>query len=157
MRDMQQRVLARLKKIAGEAGLEFVLNQAWANTGQVLLQTEDFETALALGYSFQDGYCTISARYPDRPVPLTDPFKTLPSGTVVRTRDDDYRVERGVVTWHMLRYDDGARIRAMFDVVTGLLAKPEPVPAEPCDECGEWYDDEHDRGCSLHPDNEVAR
>jgi hypothetical protein len=113
---MQTKVLKRFKAAVEEAGLDPVQNTAWANTGTVLAQDDDFNTRLKLVYDFQTSYCSLH---------LSGPSVEALSPTDSDSRD--YRVmDPGKVSYYHLEYTNAPRLRGFFALVARALGK---VPA----------------------------
>jgi hypothetical protein len=106
---MQTRILGRLHAIAAEAGLELVDQPNYANTGILYAQDSEFTTHWQVRYDFQSDHCGLHLQ--GRAVNDAQPVDRLPY---------TFRWQGGVLSFHVLRYDDGERIRAMFQLVSDL-------------------------------------
>lgn len=59
-RNMQSKILGAIQSKVEKAGLDYIHNSAWANTGRVYVQPKDgFTSLFGFCYGFHDSYCTI--------------------------------------------------------------------------------------------------
>lgn len=118
MRKMQEKMLAAFEDAAVRAELEAVVQYDWGNTGHVYFQ-RGFDTLLDLQFAFNQETCSLSL-----------------SGLLVERagladNPPEWRVHDRTpetVDYHSLKYNDGQRVKAMFDMLDDLLA--DDVPAE---------------------------
>jgi len=55
----QQKFMKQMEKIAADAGLDLVVDTAWANTGRISFERPDrFAPELSFSYNFQAGYAS---------------------------------------------------------------------------------------------------
>ena len=111
MGEMQDKIMASLRLIASDAGLEFVNQAEQCSTGIVYLQ-HGFDTAAEIAYCFLSGYCTITFRGQALSA------AGLPDVPSAKSTGEDG------LTWHHLAYGNGRDIRAMLAAVESALAAP---------------------------------
>lgn len=102
MPTMQEKVLDAIRKRAEKAGLDFVQQASYSNTGLVFLQV-GFDTVLSFAYDFQTATMSLQFyRGKDRPV-MTCGFK-----------------ERSCVLSVYCRFEEMApKMKQVFDLVDG--------------------------------------
>lgn len=72
---MQGKVLNQIKRVLEQHKLEAVESWAWANAGNLYVQSSDsLETLFTIHVSFQDGYMSARIQTPDQPKPKEEAF-----------------------------------------------------------------------------------
>lgn len=108
MVNMQAKIMSVIQSKVENAGLDFIKNAAWANTGRVYVQPKDgFTSLFGFSYGFQDSYCTIQFYGPGSEPELTCGF-TNP---------------KCVKAFHYLEYTKVTEINELMSFVDGLVGK----------------------------------
>ncbi len=104
--NMQKKILDAIKKKAEDAGFEWVVRPAWANTGNVYIQKQgEFVNAMTFHYDFQDSRCSFQFY----------PGDTEPVGT------SGFTHEKALKHYGYLPYTETARINEMLAFVETYL------------------------------------
>jgi hypothetical protein len=116
MGQMQDKILAELRQSAVDAGLEFAAQPQYANCGTAYI-LRGLDTVAELQYGFFDGWCSIDVHGP--------------AVTAAGLADNPprWRVVQGVISWHHLAYNDGARLRSLLGVFRAMLSTTADPPA----------------------------
>jgi hypothetical protein len=95
----QTKFINKVKTIADEAGLDFIHNRQWANTGRVQIQDDDFNVLVDFSYGFQDGYYGINPSSASK--------------------------ENGVRSGFMIKYDQPEETRAILASIKEAVSRRE--------------------------------
>lgn len=127
MTTMQDRITAELQHITEAAGLKFVRNGDWANTGHIYVQ-QGWETVLDARYDFQTDGCTLY---------FTGP--AMEAWKVTKWRDVPRLIHWDRVLKHMTvhaGYAGNGEVQQQLDVFTAMLATVVVPVAGRCAYCG---------------------
>jgi hypothetical protein len=108
MGQMQDKIMAELRRITEAAGLELVVQPQYANTGTAYAQS-GFDTVAEIRYAFHDTSCRITlhgSAFTAIPLPGSGPLRH-------EVRDE--------LTWYSLGYSDGTEIRKMLAIAEATL------------------------------------
>jgi hypothetical protein len=109
MGQMQDKIIAELRRIAEAAGLQLIDQPQYANTGTAYIQS-GFDTVAEVSYAFHDTSCRITLH--------GDVLAAVPLPASAPPR----REAAGELTWYSLAYRNGEEIRKMLAITEAALA-----------------------------------
>lgn len=127
MTTMQDRITAELQHITEAAGLKFVNNGDWANTGHIYVQ-QGWETLLDARYDFQTDHCTLHCTGPAMEAWKRSAWRDVPR-----------LVHWDPVLKHMTvhaGYADSGEVQRQLDLFTAMLATVAVPVNGQCSYCG---------------------
>lgn len=107
---MQDKILAALRKVAENAKLEFNVQHNYANTGRAYIQA-GMRTLAEVKFDFQSTYCSIQIGGPR-------------AHRALHANPPRWIVDQGAFSWLMLQYNDGERIEGMLGLFGKILDTP---------------------------------
>jgi hypothetical protein len=121
MGQMQDKIMAELRRIAVDAGLDFADQAQCANTGTVYI-LRGLDTVTEMQHGFFATYCSITL------------YGRAVTAGGLPDNPPQWRAMQTGITWHHLMYNDGARLQSLLDVFRTVLATTADQPATPASE-----------------------